>query len=120
MPATTSLLTAKAVVRFTADQMENRPPTQSQSLKIWVDGTPHWRAASGLAVTATICPSGSQTLAALSHSRARLALSRVSAVAKDLEAMTTKVSCGSRLARPLAMAWPSMFETKRTLRQRLV
>src|SRR5690625_4950962 len=120
IPATTSLLTARAVVKLTADQMEKRPPTQSQSLKICAAGTPHARAASGLAVMATTCPKGSATQAALSHSSARRALSNVSAVVNDLEATTIRVSCGSSQANTLAIACKSLFATIHMMIHQLV
>ena len=108
---------AIAIGRPMADHSEKRPPTQSQKPR--VREMPNSAAASVLVVSATKCWLMLQASCgcglppcARNHSRAERALSMVSAVVKDLEAIRNSVFSGRTLRSTCPSSCPSTLETK--------
>ncbi len=98
----------------TADQIEYRPPTQSQNGNTRSAATPNSPAAATLALTAAKWfPAPSTPSVAASHSLAAVAFARVSRVVKVFETAITRVSSGSSPARAAAISAPSTLAAKR-------
>ncbi len=99
----------------TADQMEKRPPTQSQKANTRSGATPKASALSGAAETAAKwARAPSSPSAARNQARAASALARVSRVVKVFDTATTRVVAGSRPASAATISAGSTLAANRS------